>query len=152
MKNVATYSKISGAAAMSTDDVALNKAAAIERCVRRVREVYAGDPVNLTDDLTRQDSIVLNLQRAFEAAIDLAMHLVRKHRLGIPQESRDAFDLLAQSGRLQTLLAENLKRMVGFRNVAVHDYTRLNLAIVRSIIERDLDDLVQFSSTALRDA
>jgi hypothetical protein len=46
------------------DDVILNKAAAIERCLHRVGEVYAGDDRNLRDDLTRQDSIVLNLQRA----------------------------------------------------------------------------------------
>ena len=82
------------------DDVILNKAAIIERCVQRVRHVYADDPSNLTTDLTRQDSIVLNLQRACEAAIDLAMHLVRRYQLGIPQESRDAFDLLVTSGRL----------------------------------------------------
>ena len=132
------------------DDVVLNKAAIIERCVRRVRDVYADDPSNLTTDLTRQDSIVLNLQRACEAAIDLAMHLVRRYQLGIPQESRDAFDLLVTSGRLDADLGERLKRMVGFRNVAVHDYTRLNLDIVRSIIEHRLDELLAFSAVAIR--
>jgi uncharacterized protein YutE (UPF0331/DUF86 family) len=132
------------------DDVVLNKAAIIERCVRRVREVYADNPSNLTIDLTRQDSIVLNLQRACEAAIDLAMHLVRRYQLGIPQESRDAFDLLVTSGRLDAGLGENLKKMVGFRNVAVHDYTRLNLDIVRSIIDQRMDELLAFSTLALR--
>lgn len=136
---------------MSTDDVMLNKAATIERCIARVREVYAGEFRNLSDDLTRQDSIVLNLQRACEAAVDLAMHRVRVHRLGIPQDSRDAFDLLARDGRLDTALAEPLKRMVGFRNVAVRDYTRLNLSIVRSIIERNLEDLLRFASESIRD-
>ena len=112
--------------------------------------VYAGNPANLSDDLTSQDSIVLNLQRACEAAIDLAMHLVRKHRLGIPQDSRDAFDLLVAAGKLEAPLAESLKRMVGFRNVAVHSYTRIDLAIVRAIIERHADDLLRFSSAAIR--
>lgn len=135
---------------MSTDDVAINKSAAIERCVARVRAVYANDPANLTSDLLRQDSIVLNLQRACESAIDLAMHLVRKHRLGVPQESRDAFELLANAGHLDAPLAASLKRMVGFRNVAVHAYTRLDLAIVRAIVEHSLDDLLAFSRAALR--
>lgn len=137
---------------MSTDDVALAKAAAIERCVQRVRDVYAGDPRNLRDDLIRQDSIVLNLQRACETAIDLAMHLVRKHRLGVPQESRDAFDLLSAAGKLDAALAADLKRMVGFRNIAVHNYTRLDLAIVQAIVERRLDDLLRFASAAVRSA
>lgn len=132
------------------DDVVLNKAAIVERCVQRVRDVYADDPSNLTTDLTRQDSIVLNLQRACKAAIDLAMHLVRRYQLGIPQESRDAFDLLVTSGRLDADLGERLKRMVGFRNVAVPDYTRLNLDIVRSIIEHRLDELLEFSAVAIR--
>ncbi|MFU8815063.1 MAG: type VII toxin-antitoxin system HepT family RNase toxin [Pseudomonadales bacterium] len=133
------------------DDVVLNKAATIERCIQRVGEVYAGDPANLTSDIIRQDSIVLNLQRACEAAIGLAMHLVRKHRLGIPQDSRDAFELLLTSGRLEERMAENLKGMVGFRNVAVHDYTRLNLDIVRAIVEERAQDLLVFSATMLRE-
>ena len=94
------------------DDVVLDKAAIIERRIARVREEYAGDPRNLTDNITRQDSIILNLQRACEAAIDLAMHVVRCRRLGIPQETRDAFRLLQESGVLSPPLADRLMRMV----------------------------------------
>ena len=127
------------------DDVALNKAATIERCIRRVHEVYAGDDRNLREDITRQDSIILNLQRACEAAIDLAMHAVRKHHLGIPQDSREAFDLLTRAGLFPPETAARLRQMVGFRNVAVHDYQTLNLDIVREIIRHRLDDLMAFA-------
>jgi len=132
------------------DDVVLNKAAIIERCVARVREEHAGEPRNLTDNLTRQDSIILNLQRSCEAAIDLAMHLVRERRLGIPQESRDAFDLLLQADLIEAGLAGRLKRMVGFRNVAVHDYRKLDLQIVQKIVTEHLDDFLEFTRTLLR--
>lgn len=132
------------------DDVVLNKVAALERCIARVREVYAGDERNLREDLTRQDSIILNLQRACETSIDLAMHLVRRARLGIPQESRDAFALLADAGQLERSLAERLQRMVGFRNVAVHDYQALNLDIVAAIIRSHLSDLLAFGTLALK--
>lgn len=131
------------------DDVALNKAAAIERCIRRVREVYADDERNLRDDLTRQDSIIANLQRACEAAIELAMHFVRVQQLGIPQDSREAFDILASAGLFPREQAEKLRRMVGFRNVAVHDYQALNLDIVREIIRTHLDDLRAFAEWAV---
>jgi uncharacterized protein YutE (UPF0331/DUF86 family) len=134
------------------DDVVLNKVAALERCLKRVREVHAGDDRNLREDLTRQDSIILNLQRACETAIDLAMHLVRRERLGLPQESRDAFSLLADAQRLERPLAERLQRMVGFRNVAVHDYRALNLDIVAEIIRKHLDDLAEFGRMALQSA
>lgn len=132
------------------DDVTLNKVATIERCLKRIREVFADDDHNLYVDQTRQDSIVLNLQRAAETAIDLAMHLVRRGRLGVPQESRDAFELLATSGALPRELAERLKSMVGFRNVAVHDYRALNLDIVREIVRNRLGDLSAFGEWALK--
>lgn len=131
------------------DDVLLNKAAAVERCVRRVREVYASDPENLRGDLTKQDSILLNLQRAAEAAIDLAMHVVREERLGVPQHSREAFELLQRAGQLDDDLADAMRRMVGFRNVAVHAYQAIDLGIVERIIESHLDELLGLARWAI---
>jgi uncharacterized protein YutE (UPF0331/DUF86 family) len=134
------------------DDVVLNKAAIIERRIARVRQEYDGDERNLLEEQRRQDSILLNLQRACEAAIDLAMHVVRVRRLGIPQESRDAFNFLRDAGVIQPALATRMLAMVGFRNVAVHDYRRLDLAIVRSIVVDRLDDFLDFTRTLLAHA
>jgi len=134
------------------DDVILNKAAIIERCVKRVRHLYADDDANLFEDITRQDAIVLNLQRSCEAAIDLAMHLVRRRRLGLPQETREAFSTLAEAGILEPPLAATLARMVGFRNLAVHEYQALQMPIVRAVIREQLPDLLEFAAVALRSA
>ena len=131
------------------DDIILAKSAIIERRVARVREVHAGVDDVFARDLTRQDAIVLNLQRACEASIDLAMHIVRVRRLGVPQESREAFDLLERAGMIDSDLAVRMKRMVGFRNVAVHDYRKLDLEIVRSIIGARLPDFLDFTRIAL---
>jgi len=131
------------------DDVVLNKAAIVERCLARVREVYAGDVANLRDDITKQDSIFLNLQRACEATIDLAMHLVRLGRLGLPQDSRDAFDLLVRSRQLDAGIAEVIKRMVGFRNIAVHEYQDIDLDIVQTIVEKHVGVLADFARAAV---
>lgn len=131
------------------DDVLVNKAAAIERAVARIREEYGSDDANLTANQTRQDAIILNLQRACESSIDAAMHLVRVHRLGVPQETREAFDLLERAGRLDPSLAVRLRKMVGFRNVAVHDYQKLSLDVVRSIIHERLGDFLEFTRLLL---
>jgi uncharacterized protein YutE (UPF0331/DUF86 family) len=132
------------------DDVVLNKAAGIERCLQRVREEYAGDMQNLVANQTKQDAIILNLQRACETAIDLAMYVVSQRKLGVPQDSRDAFTLLQSAGILPADLATRMQRMVGFRNVAVHEYTRLNLDVVLAIITKQLDDFRTFSSTIVK--
>lgn len=135
---------------MANSDVLLNKVATIERCLMRINDEYRGHEAELEINYTRQDSIILNLQRACEASIDIAMHLVRVRRLGIPQESRDAFDLLSDNGIISVHLSDRLKSMVGFRNVAVHDYRKLNLEIVRSVVETRLADFREFAETALK--
>lgn len=132
------------------DDVILNKAASIERCLHRIEEEYAGNEQNLVGNQTKQDAIVLNLQRACETAIDLAMYVVSERKLGVPQDSRDAFSLLKTAGVLPVELTQRMQRMVGFRNVAVHEYTRLNLEVVHSIITKQLDDFRTFSSTIVK--
>lgn len=100
------------------DDVLLNKAAAIERSVRRAREEYGADAANLLANQTRQDAIILNLQRACESSIDAAMHLVRVHRLGIPQETREAFDLLEAAQAESRRCAEDSARSLRERSRA----------------------------------
>jgi len=132
------------------DDLLLNKAATIERCVARAREEYAKDPSTFATDYTRQDAAILNIQRACEACLDIGQILIRRHRLGVPQNSRDVFALLAQGRIIDTELAERLQRMVGFRNIAVHDYKRLQIPIAITVIEKHLDDFLLFSTAILR--
>lgn len=132
------------------DDVLLNKVAIIERCLGRIDEEYRGHEGEIDTDYTRQDSIILNLQRACEAAIDAAMHVVRLRRLGIPQDSREAFTMLREAGVLPAELSDHLQAMVGFRNIAVHDYRKLNIEIVRSIIQQRLPDFREFSRVILK--
>ncbi|MBA2377034.1 MAG: DUF86 domain-containing protein [Actinomycetota bacterium] len=132
------------------DDVVLNKAAVIERCLKRVVEEYGGGEADLASDYTRQDAIVLNILRASEACIDLAMHTARVGRLGLPQGSREAFALLEEAGWIDAHLSRRMQAMVGFRNVAVHDYQKLNLEIVKNILENHLNDFRAFSSAMVR--
>jgi len=131
------------------DDVLINKAAVIERCVARVREEYFRDPATFATDVTRQDSAILNIQRACEAALDMGQHLIRRDKLGVPQSARDVFTLLAGAGCIDGEVANGLRRMVGFRNIAVHVYQALQLPITVSIIEKHLDEFLDYSKALL---
>jgi uncharacterized protein YutE (UPF0331/DUF86 family) len=131
------------------DDVVYNKCSVIERCIERIHEEYENNPKNL-ENYTKQDSIILNIQRGCEAAIDLAMHVVAEKKWGIPQTSREAFDILHQHNCLEASLAESLKSMIGFRNIAVHNYQTLNLEIVSQVIEHHLIELKEFSKIMLK--
>ena len=132
------------------DDVLINKAATIERCVARAREEYAADRTGFAENPTRQDAAILNIQRACEAALDMGHHLLRRERLGVPQSARDVFSLLHRGGWIDEQLVAQLKNMVGFRNIAIHDYQTLHLPITIAIIEHHLDDFLRYSKTLLR--
>jgi uncharacterized protein YutE (UPF0331/DUF86 family) len=126
-----------------TDDVSINKTSIIRRCLKRIEDEFKSDPQRL-EDFTTQDSIVLNLLRACEAAIDLAMHHVAERRLGIPQTSRDAFTLLEDAKSISPDTARSMRNMVGFRNIAVHSYQSLQLPILQSILASRLIDFETF--------
>ena len=131
------------------DDVLLNKSATIERCVARTREEYDVDPDTFAANQTRQDAAILNIQRACEAALDMGQHLVRKHKLGLPQGAREVFTLLENAQWIEAATAASMRNMVGFRNIAVHDYQKLQLPIVEAIINKHLDDFLAFSRQVL---
>ena len=132
------------------DDVLINKAATIERCVARVREEYQADLAGFASNFSRQDAAILNIQRACEAALDMGQYLIRREKLGVPQSARDVFGLLAQANWIDAALADALKRMVGFRNIAVHDYQSLQLPITVNVITLHLDEFLQYSAAILR--
>ncbi len=131
------------------NDIIINKTATIERCIYRINEEYNNDPENLKN-YTKQDSIILNIQRACEACIDIAMHIVSTNKLGVPQTTRQVFDILNEANIIDERLADRLKAMVGFRNIAVHDYQALNLSIVQKIIEEHLNDFLEFTKINLK--
>ncbi|VGO13721.1 hypothetical protein PDESU_02278 [Pontiella desulfatans] len=123
------------------NDVLLNKAAIIERCIRRIKEEYAASP-----DLRNQthvDALTLNIERACQAAIDMSMHLVSTGHLGLPQNSAEAFDLLRKGDLIPTSLAKSLRAMTGFRNVAIHEYQELDTDILHYIAREGYLDFVK---------
>lgn len=126
------------------NDIIINKIVSIQRCIERARDEYHGNPAGFETDFTKQDAAILNVLRACEQAIDLANHVIKTHKMGIPASSAESFELLEKSGVIERGLSERLQKMVHFRNTVIHDYQRMNLDIVKSVIISGLDDLILF--------
>jgi uncharacterized protein YutE (UPF0331/DUF86 family) len=77
------------------------------------------------------------------------MHIIANKKLGLPQNSRDAFSILEKEGILQANLSQKMKAMVGFRNIAVHDYQEINLEILKKILDDHLADFFEYTKTIL---
>lgn len=124
------------------DDVCRNKAAIIERAIRRVKQEYEFDPE--LEDYTHIDALILNVERACQAAIDLAMHIVSREHLGMPQSNADCFRLLHRANLITHDTMRNMISMVGFRNVAIHEYQGLDMDIIHNIARERWKSLVEF--------
>jgi len=133
---------------MPDKDVVLAKISIIQRCLRRIKEITHLNPESL-DDLLIQDAFMLNLQRAVQASIDLAAHIVASDSLGLPSSLKDNFRLLFENKIIDKSISQKMQKMTGFRNIAVHDYQSLNINILKSILSRNLKDLEDFYTSIL---
>ena len=133
----------------NVNDVVLNKLATIRRCLGRIADEFT-DETEFRSNFTKQDSVVLNLQRSCEACIDICNHIIRQRNLGIPQSARNSFELMAQAQLISEHCSSQMQKMVGLRNVAVHDsqvlnQQALNLDIVIAVVNKHLVDFEDFS-------
>lgn len=123
------------------DDILLNKAAIIERCIRRVGEEARACP--RYDDFSHVDALTLNVERACQASIDMAMHVVAERHLGVPQSNAEAFALLERAGIINAELSKSLRGMAGFRDIAVQQYEELDMDVLRWVVESGHRDWIK---------
>jgi len=128
--------------------VIINKSIIIENCLKRIDEEYQNNSENL-DNYTKQDAIVLNLQRACEACVDMAMYVVSVRKLGVPQNKREAFEILYKNNLIDENMYFSMKNMVGFRNIAIHDYKNIDEEILIEILDNHLEELKAFATKML---
>lgn len=133
---------------MTDQELLFKKLGQIELYLRQLVEF--GDPARIESDLRVQRFVEHTLLMAVQATLDAASHIVASERLGEPNANRQLFELLAEAGWLEASLAERLIQMAGFRNILVHEYAEVDLAIVRDVAENRVEDLVQFIEAVRR--
>jgi uncharacterized protein YutE (UPF0331/DUF86 family) len=128
-------------------DVILAKAAAIDRALARISDVRTRRGTMNAEDV--EELLELNLQRAVQSAIDLSAHVVATERYGLPDSVAATFTLLQANGVISQSLAERLRRMAGFRNIAVHAYETIDPTIIESLVEERLGDLRELAAAVV---
>jgi len=126
---------------MTDPALVAKRLAFIETCLHDLASAHAEF---LAEDLRERRFVEHTLQLAIQAALDVASHIVSDDRLGEPTTNRELFALLARHGRLPAPLAARLCDMAGFRNVLVHGYAEVDLAVVRDVLAHHLVDLQDF--------
>lgn len=133
---------------MTDRDLVAKKLALIETCVQELRSLAR--PEEIRRDVREERFVEHTLQIAIQAALDVAGHVVADERLGEPQTNRELFELLKRYGWIPVDLSSSLRGMAGFRNILVHGYDAVDLAIVEEIVNDHLDDLLEFAGAIRR--
>lgn len=129
--------------------VVLNKIESIERCINRLNEIKSRKDFTL-ENYDYQDIVILNIQRACQQAIDLAMYITSIKSLGLPKSSRESFTILSNKSILTPEVEKKMIKMVGFRNIIIHEYQKVELGVIDYILENGLSDFTKFTGEILK--
>lgn len=124
--------------------IVIAKVALIEKAVARIR---AKRPTGLEQFMAEpdlQDIVMFNIIQALQGCIDLAAHVVSDEGYGMAGSMNEFFYLLEEQGVLPTDLVERMVLAVGFRNLCVHEYARLDLPKVYEIAATGIADIEEF--------
>lgn len=124
-------------------DPILSKISTIKNCLTTISKATGLNPDKL-DDVIIQDAYVLNLQRAVQACIDIAHIIISEKGYKLPTSYKESFMILNRNKVISADLAEKISKMIGFRNIAVHNYQNLSPEILKSIMVNNLKDFEEY--------
>ena len=123
----------------------LNKIASLKRCIQRIKDKITENSRILQNDYDLQDIVSVNLQRAVQVCVDISAHINAEMAARAPESMVESFENLKAAGIISAQTCNRMKKSVGFRNIAVHEYSTINWDIIFSVATKNLDDFRQFA-------
>lgn len=121
------------------------KLESLRRCIARVRQKTPATAEALASDPDAQDVVTLNLTRAVQLCVDIGAHVIAGSDQAAPDTMGQTFDVLADMGLIAPELALRMKKAVGFRNIAIHNYEAIDWQITYLIASRHIEDFSAFA-------
>ena len=135
---------------MVDKDLILAKAGSVKSHLNRVLEKRNVDLDNFIKDIDRQESILFNIQTAVQNCIDIAAHIISEEGLGVPGSTTEMLYTLEKNGYLDNDLTQKMVKAVGFRNLIVHEYGKIELEQVYEIAQNDINDLNEYLKAIIK--
>ena len=129
---------------MVDKDLILAKAGSVKSHLNRVYEKRNVDLDNFIKDIDRQESILFNIQTAVQNCIDIAAHIISEESFGVPGSTTEMLYILEKNGYLDNDLTQKMVKAVGFRNLIVHEYGKIELEQVYKIAQDDINDVNEY--------
>ncbi len=101
---------------------------------------------NIKDDMIRYWGVERGIQISIENIIDIANIIISSSDKEKPTTYRDTMNLLSEIEVVPKSFSRKLSNMVGFRNILVHDYTKIDPEIIVDILKNGLNDFILFTN------
>ena len=131
-------------------ELVLRRVAALDTYLAQLAEARQVEATAYAGDWRAQRVLERTLHLAIEVCMDLADHALADRALPVPGTAAEAFMVLAREGIVEADLATALARMVGFRNLLVHDYMRLDPDRVLKLAATGVNDIERFRERVLQ--
>lgn len=103
------------------------------------------DDDNIKSDMIRYWGIERGIQISIENIIDIANVIISVSEKEKPNTYRETMVLLSEIGIVSKTFSKKLSNMVGFRNILVHDYTKIDTEVIIDILKNGLEDFITFT-------
>jgi uncharacterized protein YutE (UPF0331/DUF86 family) len=124
--------------------VIASKLESLRRCLDRITSKKPESLDQLLENIDMQDNLALKLERSIQLCVDIANHILSNLDDSPAMSMAESFERLSDNEIISKEMAGNLRRAVGFRNLSVHAYDKIDWNLVWTNFESDLGDLVNF--------
>jgi uncharacterized protein YutE (UPF0331/DUF86 family) len=131
-------------------DLIIAKAGSVRSHLNRVYEKRNVDLDGFLKDIDTQESILFNIQMGVQNCIDIAAHIISEKGLGVPGSTTEMFYALEKNGYLDSDLTQKMVKAIGFRNLIVHEYGKIELEQVYEIAQNDIKDLNEYLKAIIK--
>lgn len=128
---------------MLEKDAIYSKIDIIKNCLNTITHLQK-NPKLYSEEIVTSSLYILNLQRACQACIDIANLIISIKGFELPTQYKQAFSILEKNEVISPDVSKVMQSMVGFRNIAIHDYKKIDPKILKSILDNHLKDFEAF--------
>ncbi|MFQ6049886.1 MAG: DUF86 domain-containing protein [Candidatus Paceibacterales bacterium] len=121
-----------------------NKISSIKKYLKILGRYKKYSQKEIEDNIDLKGAVERYLYLAVQATIDLAEAVISLKNFRKPTTLRENFYILKEEGIINKELTEKLAKMVGFRNIIVHDYEKLDYEIVYDVLKNRLKEIEKF--------
>lgn len=127
-------------------DLLKSKLKSLSEYIQDLEEVKEVSLEEIKADKKLRRYIERTLQLAIECCLDTGSHVISDLGLREPANNRDVFIVLAEHGFIEKARQETFEKMTGFRNIIIHEYARIEPAIIHAVLQNGIEDLRYFAS------